>query len=317
MTQSSNPPFASKLPAMCNAWLLLNEDDPSGTNYNSPNSAFQRLITEKVYQANDIINLCFVDIVPTSNETFPVGDGSSHTLFLDHVTHPANPDGSIPTNQDYMEWIVRDAKKANPKIKICLTLLYGKAHLISQIFPDPANPDTASAEAFAANVVAYLKHYNLDGFDIDWEWGADGHGLSDDTTPAQFKAAFSAVGTAFKSAGLLLTMGPATTANLDVDTVNEHFDIIAFQMYFSNSLPGQFINIGIKPDAFAYGAKFEAMTAVTNPTGKEPGYQTAQQAFAGMQNYGFKAVTTWRLNSQNYIFEQDQQLALSGLVRGG
>jgi hypothetical protein len=35
-----------------------------------------------------------------------------------------------------------------------------------------------------------------------------------------------------------------------------------------------------------------------------------------MQTYGFKAVTTWRLNSQNYITEQDQQLALSKLVRG-
>jgi hypothetical protein len=35
-----------------------------------------------------------------------------------------------------------------------------------------------------------------------------------------------------------------------------------------------------------------------------------------MPVYGFKAVTTWRLNSQNYIFEQDQQLALSQLVAG-
>jgi hypothetical protein len=241
-----------------------------------------------------------VDIVPTSATTIPPGDGSSFTLFLDKVTHPANPDGSIPTNQDYMEWIVRDAKKANPKIKVLLTLLYGKQHLISQIYPDPANPDQASAVKFAKNVVAYLKHYNLNGFDIDWEW----HYLSDDTTQAQFKTTFSAVGSALKSAGMLLTMAPATDNNLDPGTVNDHFDIIAFQMYYSTSLPATFIADGIKPDAFAYGAKFESE------------FQAAADAYTQMQQYGFRAVTTWRLNSSNFVYEQDQYKALEKLVRG-
>ena len=296
----SNPLFASKLLPMCNAWIYLNQDVPSGTNYNGPTSTYQRLISKELYQACDIINLCFVDIVPTNSNTIPAGDGSTYTLFLDEVTHPANANGSIPTNQDYMEWIVRDAKKANPKIKICLTLLYGKQHLISQIYPDPQNPDLASADAFAKNVVTYLKHYGLDGFDIDWEWDF----LSDDTTQAQFKTTFSAVGPALKDAGMLLTMGPATTNNLDAQTVNEHFDIIAFQMYSSTSLPGEFVNYGVSPDAFAYGAKFESEV------------QTAANAYEQMQTYGFKAVTTWRLNSGNYIYEQDQQLSLSKLVKG-
>lgn len=309
MTQPSNPPFASKLPPMCNAWILLSEDDPAGTNYNSPTSAFQRLISEGLYQANDIINLCLVDIVPTASNTIPAGDGSSYTLFVDKGTHPANDDGSVPTDQDYMEWIIRDAKKANPKIKVCLTLLFGKQHLISQIYPDPAHPDQASADAFAQNVVTYLKHYGLDGFDIDWEWEY----LSDDTTQAQFKTTFSAVGPALKAAGMLLTICPATTDNLDPETVNEHFDIIAFQMYYSTSLPGEFVAIGIRPDAFAYGAKFEAGEHST-PHGA--GVQTATEAFEQMQTYGFKAVTTWRLNSENYITEQDSQIALSRLVKG-
>ena len=304
---STNPPFASKLPAMCNAWIMLSEDDPDGTIYTSPTSAFQRLISEGLYQANDIINLCFVDIVPTSSETIPEGDGSSYTLFLDKNNHPKDSDG--PTDQDYMEWIIRDARNANSKIKICLTLLYGKQHLISQIYPDPDNPDQKSADAFADNVVAYLKQYGLDGFDIDWEWDY----LSDDTTQAQFKTTFCALGPKLKAAGKLLTMCPATTNNLDPETVSKHFDIIAFQMYSSTSLPGQFVKLKILPDAFAYGAKFEAGEQ-SFPTG--PGVQTTAEAFQGMQTYGFKAVTTWRLNSQNYITEQDQQLALSKLVRG-
>ena len=99
-------------------------------------------------------------------------------------------------------------------------------------------------------------------------------------------------------------MGPATTNNLDAQTVNEHFDIIAFQMYSSTSLPGEFVNYGVSPDAFAYGAKFESEV------------QTAANAYEQMQTYGFKAVTTWRLNSGNYIYEQDQQLSLSKLVKG-
>jgi len=294
---------------MCNAWIYLNEDELPTTNYNSPTSVFQRLINEGLYQACDIINLCFVDIVPTSSNTIPAGNGSSYTLFLDKVDHPADKDGSIPTNQDYMEWIVRDAKKANPKIKICLTLLYGKEHLISQIYSDPEHPDPASADAFAENVVTYLKHYGLDGFDIDWEW----HYLSDDTTQAQFKTTFSAVGPRLKANGMLLTMGPATTNHLDAQTVNEHFDIIAFQMYYSPSLPAEFVSYGINPDAFAYGAKFEA-NGPSDPEGA--GMQTATEAYQQMQVFGFKAVTTWRLNSQNYIFEQDQQLQLSKLVQG-
>jgi hypothetical protein len=308
MSKSSNPPFASKLPPMCNAWIYLNEDAPEGTNYNDSQSAFQRLINKDLYQANDIINLCFVDIVPTSNNTIPAGDGSSYTLFLDLVNHPANKDGSVPTNQDYMEWIVRDAKKANPEIKICLTLLWGKQHMISQIYPNPDNPDPSSAEAFANNAVTYLKHYGLDGFDIDWEWNY----ISDDTTQAQFKTTFSAVGSAFRNAGLILTMCPAIRDHLDAETVNENFDIIAFQMYASADLPREFFDNGIKPDAFAYGAKFEADSS-SPPDGN--GHQTASNAFQQMLHYGFNAATTWRLNSQNYIFEQDQQLALSKLIK--
>jgi hypothetical protein len=122
--------------------------------------------------------------------------------------------------------------------------------------------------------------------------------------PAQLKTTFSAICTALKSTDMLLTMGPATTNNLDAETVNKHFDIITFQMYYSTSLPEEFINYGISPDAFAYGAKFESH------------FQTAAEAYKQMQTYGFKTVTTWRLNSTYYINEQDEQLFLSKLVKG-
>jgi hypothetical protein len=67
----------------------------------------------------------------------------------------------------------------------------------------------------------------------------------------------AALGPKLKAEKMLLTMCPATTNNLDPETVSEHFDIIAFQMYSSTSLPKQFVDLNISPDAFAYGAKFE------------------------------------------------------------
>jgi hypothetical protein len=273
MTETNNSPFDSKLPPMCNAWIFLNDDYPEGTNYNSPNSMYQDLILKKVYEAMDIINLSFIDIVPTSKDKVPAGDGSSHTLSLDYVPHKVKAaDGSELTNQNYAEWITLDAKKANPAIKVLVTLLWGSPEMISRIYPDPANPDQASAEAFAKNVVTYLKHYNLDGFDIDWEWDY----ISDDTTPEQFKVTFSAVGKALKAAGLLLTFSPATDKNMDAETVSNHFDIISFQLYSSTRWPAQFIKDGVKPDNFAYGAMFEVIKDTTTP------FQDADNAYSEM-----------------------------------
>lgn len=65
---------------MVNAWIYLNEDEPSGTTYDSPNSCYQRLINDDIYKAVDLLLMCFVETLPTSETTIPVGDGSSHTL---------------------------------------------------------------------------------------------------------------------------------------------------------------------------------------------------------------------------------------------
>ncbi len=126
---------------MCNAWIFLNEDEPQDTVYNSPTSCYQRMLNQGMYIANDIINLCFVDIVPTNADTIPAGDGSSYTLFLDKVTHPSDAKGPAPTNQDYMEWIVRDAKGTKPGHKGLPHVAFSASStLISQIYPRPGAP---------------------------------------------------------------------------------------------------------------------------------------------------------------------------------
>src|SRR5580693_3909681 len=98
---------------MVNAWMLVIEDDPAGTDYNNPNSCYQRLIKENIYQCVDLLYLGFAETVPTSAKTVPAGDGSSYTI---QISSGDDHHRSGLTNQDYMNYIMRDAKKSNPKI---------------------------------------------------------------------------------------------------------------------------------------------------------------------------------------------------------
>ena len=281
---------------LVNAWIFLNEDEPKGTNYNSSNSCFQTLIQNNVYKSVDILNICFVTTVPTSDATVPTGDGSSYTIEIGAASHP---DGL--TNQDYMDYVIRDARKNNPNIKIAGTLLWGNGNELSQIFPNPSDPDQKSANNFAANLMAYLKHYDMDGFDIDWE-----SPISDQTTQTQFKLLIDAIGAQFKQQTdktYYLTLSPASVGNLDATAVNDNIDFVNLQLYSGFTSPEEFKNAGVNPDLFAYGAKFES------------NFQTAEQAYQdNNNNYHYGIFTVWRLNSDNFVFEQAQQLQLYSLV---
>src|SRR6185295_1801119 len=95
---------------LVNAWILLSEDDPTDqTPYSDPSSAYQSLIKNNVYQCVDILFLCFFNTVPTGPNTIPKGDGSSYTVQVLAANHPGGA-----TNQDYMNYVTRDAKKNNP-----------------------------------------------------------------------------------------------------------------------------------------------------------------------------------------------------------
>ena len=215
---------------MVNAWIFLNEDEPHGTTYNSPTSCYQTLIKNNVYQSVDLLYLCFATTIPTSAKSIPPGDGSSYTIEMGASNHR---DGL--TNQDYMNYIIRDSKKSNPNIKIAMTLEYGNANVLSQIFPDPANPDQQSADNFAANLMAYLKHYGIDGFDLDWE-----SPICDTTTQAQFRLLIDAIGAQFKrqkDKHYYLTLSPASPGNLDVGAVNRNVDFLNLQLYSGFTSP--------------------------------------------------------------------------------
>lgn len=281
---------------MVNAWIFLNEDEPKGTTYNSPTSSYQALIKNNVYQSVDLLCLCFATTLPTSSISIPTGDGSSYTIEIGASAH-----ASGLTNQDYMNYVIRDARADNPDIKIAMTLVWGDADVLSNIFSNSAKSAQQNADNFAANLVAYLKAYDIDGFDIDWE-----SPLSGSISQTQFALLINAIGAQFQKSTdkrLYLTLSPAEVGNLDAAAVNANVDFLNLQLYSGFTTPGEFETVGVNSDLFAYGAKFES------------NYQTANEAYQdNAKKYQYKIFTNWRLNSNNFAFEQTQQQDLYKLV---
>jgi hypothetical protein len=302
----------SRTPTLVNAWILLSEDDPTGVGYDDPRSAYHRLIAEYVYRSVDILFLCFATTVPTSASTIPPGNGDSHTLQVEWAASPIHPGGL--TNQDYMDDVIRDARAKNSNIKICMTLDYeenGPGDKIENIFDHPGIQPDLCAENFASNLVAYLEHYTLDGFDIDWE-----PMISTVTTKDHFQSLFTAIGAEFRKASkkYYLSLSPDSVGNLDGATVNSNFDFVALQLYSGHTSPSEFTDprVGVDPGLLAYGAKFEAL--YEDPPPDAPGKQTAQEAYDDARVLGYTTFSQWRLNSGNWVFEQDQQVELYKLV---
>jgi hypothetical protein len=208
-----------------------------------------------------------------------------------------------------MDWLIQDARSANPNIKLLVTLGYGSDE-ITQIFAGPQSGWQQAATAFADNLVAYLQNYGLDGFDVDWEAP-----LSDNGTSQQFQLLFTAIRQAFNATGkrYYLTLSPAAVGTLDAGTINSSFDFVNLQLYSGFTCPGEFLSAGVNQDLLAYGAKFEPNNGVP--------YQTAQQAVAFYapscgDQLQYSIFTNWRLNSGNFQYEQAQQMILYQLVNG-
>lgn len=272
------------------AWILPSEEDPPNTPYSDPQGSYQSLIVNGVYKSVDILNICFVDTVSTSN---------GYTIALGECTHT----GGV-TNLQYMQWIIADARAANPDIKILVTMGYA-ADEISQLFSGPSSGWPQVLDQYAQNIIAYLQAYDLDGLDVDWE-----SPFCDMTSQSQFQQAFTAIGTAFQGTPYILSMCPNETLNLHAPTVNTYFDIVTLQIYGAATRK-EFVDYGITPELLGYGAKFES-----EGNGDTTPHQDAQQAYAGYKSGPYDKLTQWRLNSGDFQFEQAQQMILYELIKG-
>jgi Glycosyl hydrolases family 18/Jacalin-like lectin domain len=284
-----------------NAWIFLDEDNPSGTNYNDPTSCYQTLNTYDVYNATNMVNICFFVTVKK--------DETSYTLELGNkdTKHPSSIPGNhtTPTTQDYLQYVIRDAKAANSSMKFLATLGYSDT-LLKNIFVS-GQKDRVSAINFASNLVSYLGDNNLDGLDVDWE-GAMIYSI----TTEQFTLLFKAIRKAFDDSGnkYYLTFSPAGTGNMVGTSVNETADWVNLQVY-GGADPSQYTDIGVDRDLLAYGAKFESENSV-----EVAPHQTPQNAYAAYTQYSNAQTTQWRLNSGNYQSEQAYQIIYYQLIYG-
>lgn len=288
---------------MVNAWIYMGEKDPvvggKVIGYDNPASSYQALIKNNVYQSVDILLISFMNTVPTGPKTIPTGDGSSYTVTMDLNVDQGNHHPNGWTNEDYMNFVIRDARKNNPKIKIMVTLLWGEDDVLSRIFSNKKQPDQKNADLFAANLVAYLKNKKLDGFDIDWESNMFGP-----ITQDKCKILFNSIGAAFKKQTdkhYYFSISPAELTKLQKDFVNNNVGFINLQLYYDPNLPGECTRMGINKNLLAQGVSFESGT-------------TVQQAYAIFKQGGYSVVTNWRLNSSNFPFEQTSQQQLFKLV---
>lgn len=284
------------LPYGINTWIFLNEDEPPGTNYNSPNSCYQSLITYQVYKCVNFLGIAFFEVTPAKlGYTIQIG-GASHSDGL--------------TNQDYLNYVLRDAPKVNPNIKFLATMVYSGNNTLAAIFSGDGDPQT-QATAFANNLVAYLQANGMNGLDIDWE--GDVAALM---TQTQFQILFSTIRQVFdaQSEKYYLTMAPASGyGSYDFPTLNSAFDFISPQFYDGSQL-SDYLEAGMSPAKIGYGAQFEPGNTAPNASAQQvwsdvsPGFN-----FQG-RSYNYQDIFVWRLNSGNFQFEQAQVMILSQLA---
>lgn len=285
-----------QLPFGINAWVFLNEDEPSKTNYNSADSCYQTLIKYDVYNSVSFLGIAFFEVTSAEKgSTIKIGEGS----------HPDNL-----TNQDYLNYVLRDARKVNPHIKFLATMGYSGDNTLAAIFTESGDPKTEATD-FATNLVTYLKDNGMNGLDIDWE-----SDVSTDLTKTQFQVLFSTIREVFDQQPVkyYLSFTPAwNTDTIDYDTLNSAFDFISPQLYDGTPL-SSFLIAGMDPAKIGYGAQFEPGNAKPNASAQQVmGEVSGGFSYEG-KSYDFQDIFVWRFNSGNFQFEQGQFMILHQLA---
>ena len=266
------------------AWIDSELHPTGATSPSSPNSNFNSMKLNKVYESLDYLNIAWFDI-DTSNASQP----------------------TITTSNPGLNMIITDARAQNSNIKIFATLAF-----TNQILADLQSiiSNSSVLANFAANISSYLTANNMDGFDIDWEYPIS------NLNSSQCAAWLNAMGSAFTS-NQYISISPATAQGLDATAVNNNCSIVNLQNYSGFTRPEYFTSIGIDASLLGFGAKFETTgNGITTP------YQNAYQAYqeytagfvSGGQHYNYNTICNWRLDSDDWAFEQGQQLLLKQYI---
>ena len=236
----------------------------AGTYYPIYNSGPNQYIEPTTSMPFDKVSAVFVAFA----HAYPDGKGATLQLEQGQPDEPAR-----------LRLLVSTARQVNPGIKILISLGWGKDDW-SYIAADYAS----STNAFPTSVVALIRQYELDGFDIDDESINGSSGL---ITQPQFDGVIQNLRTALNLASVgdgkpyFLTITPAFgTAQVTRDNMG-FFDLINAQCY-GGSYPGQFTDLGYPAQQVAWGIDTE---------GCNPAYpsQSEYQGLAGILNWTMSA----------------------------
>lgn len=273
----------NKFTGSIGAWIDSELHPAGAISAASPNSNFVSMRLNNVYKTLDYLCIAWFGV---------------------DMTDPNQP--TINTGNAGLSMIVADAKAQNPNITLFATLAYTD-QILQDLITIIGNP--ATLKAFATNIATVLGKNKLNGFDIDWEEPTSQ--LSPDQCAAWLNALRQAFGSTY-----FISLSPATTDGLNADAVNNNCDIINLQTYSGFTNASDFVDIGINPSLLGFGAKFE--TSYGKPFQNAfNAYQQYQGGFeAGSNSYAYNTICTWRLDSDNWAFEQGQQLLLNMYIKG-
>ncbi|MBK8855965.1 MAG: hypothetical protein IPN10_18130 [Saprospiraceae bacterium] len=262
------------------AWIDSELHPTGATSPASSNSNFMSMKLNNVYAGLDYLCIAWFGV---------------------DMSNPKQP--TINTGNTGLSMIVSDAKSQNPGIKLFATLAFS-TQILNELRIIINNPTLL--QAFATNIASFLSNNNMDGFDIDWEDPIS------ELKPTECALWLNALRTAFGN-NRYISISPATYVGLDANAVNSNCDVINLQNYSGFTFPEQFVQHGINPALLGFGAKFE-----TTGNGDPNPYQNAFEAYneytAGFTtngiHYAYNTICNWRLDSDDWAFEQGQQLLL-------
>jgi chitinase len=238
----------------------------AGTYYPIYNSGVNQYIPPSPDMPFNNVSAIFVAFA----HAYPVGNTSAAELLLEQ---------GQPEEPTRLPLLTSVARGVNPGIKILISLGWGHND-----WTYISNDYTSGANNFPSSVVALIRQYQLDGFDIDDE---SINGSSGFITQPDFGAVIQNLRNALDSASATdgkpyyLTITPAF-GNAQVDTVNMGcFDLINAQCY-GGSFPNNFTDLGYPLNQIAWGI---------NTEGCSPSYPSKPQyeGLAGIFNWTMSA----------------------------
>jgi len=126
---------------------------------------------------------------------------------------------------------VTDLKYVNPKLKI--TLAIGGWNEGSTKYSEMAR-DATKRKTFTESVITFLKQYNFDGLDLDWEYPAKRGGIPEDKD--NFILLIKDLRAAFQPHGYILTAAigaavPTIDTSYDIPAMYKYLDLVHVMCY--------------------------------------------------------------------------------------